>query len=202
MLFYKDPAETRDISIPWYLQNGDTISGSTWESTPDDLELSDEDYDNDVEPKTATTRTANGTLDTDYNVANTVVTTDGYTYVQTVTVRVGREVVPVAGILRSLPGGDGFDVQEAREIVEGWKGRVTASQGGSFTDEPYARSVIRRGAKSEIWGEILRQSGHLAADETTREEDKAEKLLKEYDASAATEEEVSQKVTSRHLERG
>jgi hypothetical protein len=202
MLFYKDPAETLGIAIPWYLSEGDTIASSTWEPEPDDLTLSDEDYDNDVEPKMATTWTAGGTLDTDYSVTNTVVTTDGYTYVQTATVRIGREVVPVSGILKSLPGGDGFDIQEAREIVEGWKGRVTASQGGSFVDEPYARSVIRRGAKSEIWGEILRQSGHLTADETTREEDKAEKLLKEYDASSATEEEISQKVTSRSLSRG
>jgi hypothetical protein len=202
MLFYKDPAGTLDVSIPWYLSEGDTISSSTWESTPDDLTLENEDFSNDVEPKTATVRAADGTLDTDYSLANTVVTTEGRTEVQTATVRVGREVVPVEGILRSLPGGDGFDIQEAREIVEGWKGRVTASQGGSFVDEPYARSVIRRGAKSEIWGEILRQSGHLTADETTREEDKAEKLLKEYDAASATEAEVGQKVTMRGLERG
>jgi hypothetical protein len=200
-LFYKEPTEKLDYSFEYELGTGETIASSVWTVAPVGLTLSNQVIVGNV----TTVRIDGGTIDTDYTLTNTVTTGGtgaGRKDVQLATVRVSTEIISTTSILSSLPGGDGFDLQEAREIVEGALGRVKAAQGGTFTDEPFARSVVRKLARAEIWGDILRQSGHLSADETTKEEDKAEKLLKEYDAATVVESEVSQKVTSRLLSRG
>ncbi len=202
-LFYKEPTEKFDYQLQWTLSSGDSIVSSVWASTPAGLTLSAPSFGVLTAPVYQTTTwIESGTLDTDYTLTNTIVTTQGRTDIQTVTIRVAVEIISTAAILASLPGGDGFEFQEAREIVESALARVKAAQGGVFTNEPFSRSVVRRLARAEIWGDILRQSGHLSADETTKEEDRADKILKEYDASKTLPTETNSKITTGSLLRG
>lgn len=206
--FYKEPGERLDYSYEWVLAPGDAITSSVWAATPVGLTLSDESFgastDPTDDPNTWLTLVwlMGGTDGTDYELTNTITTLAGRTDVQRTTVRVGKEIVPAAALLASLPGGDDFDLQQAREIVDAWVGRLAAVSGGPFPDEAYARSVVRKGAQREIFGEILRQSGHLGVDEITAEEERSRQLLKEYDDAKALPAERGQYITTWPVRRG
>lgn len=204
---YKLPNERLDYSFRWVLDVGDAIVSSSWQVTPAGLTLSGQSFAASGAGDDAwftVVWLSGGTDGTNYTLTNTITTAQGQGRIeeQSEIVRVGKEIVPAQDILRQLLGGDAFDLQYAREIVDGWVARLEAVSGGPFRDEPYARSVVRKGAKAEIWGEILRQSGRLSADETTKEEDRAEKLLKEYDAAKTLPAERSQYITTWPVARG
>ncbi len=201
-VFHKESAEKFSYSLAWDLGPRDRITSSTWTATPAGLVLSGQTFDNSANPKTTTVWVAGGADGTDYSMANAVVTALGREERRYATVRVGPELaegVSVVQILDQLPGGDAISQFEAHEVVEGWVGRLKAKNVESCPDEPFARSVVRKGAKAELWGEILRRSGRLAADETTREEARAEKLLEEYAAAKAL---PAERVHTRPILRG
>ena len=79
-----------------------------------------------------------------------------------------------------LSGGGGLSDTDIKEIIRGWEARVAAANGGTLENEPFARSVVRQGARAECEGEALRASGRVSPSETTGPEDRAEKLIKAY----------------------
>lgn len=201
-LFYKDPDEKLDYTFEWDIGT-DTIASSVWSISPTGPTIVTSSFSNATEPRTATVWISGGTQDAEHTLRNFITTAGGREDEQNATLRIATEIVPVGSILRSLPGGDGFDTQEAREIIEGWIARVKAAAGlTTFPNEPYARMVVRRGARAEVWGEILRQSGHLASDEASREEQRADKVFEEYDRIRSTPEETSSRITTRLTMRG
>lgn len=201
-LFYKDPDVTQTFTFQWDLPTGVTIASSTFTVTPAGVTIVSQSFSNATTPPTATVKLSGGTQDAEHTLRGFITDSTGDSHEQNATLRIATEIIPVAQILSSLPGGNGFDTQEAREILEGQIARLKALSGGTFPNEPYARTVVRKLTRAEIWGDILRQSGHLAADETTKEEDKAEKLLKEYDSSKSYPQETPSRLTTRAIERG
>lgn len=197
-ILYKELNQNASQYFDWSLPSGASISSSTWSAIPSGLTL----FGAAINGVRTSTEIAGGVIGVNYTLTNTIATTAGVSYSRTAALRVAIEQEWVMNLLTSIIGGEEFDLDNAREIVEGWVGRLKAANGGIFVDEPFARSVVRKGAKAEIWAEILRQDGYLAADETIKEEDKAEKLLKEYDASISFPAETNQRITTRLMARG
>lgn len=76
-------------------------------------------------------------------------------------------------------GGGGLSDGDIEDIIRGWQARVAAANGGTLENEPFARSVVRQGARAEFQGEVLRLSGQVQG--LTGAENLAEKVLTRYD---------------------
>jgi hypothetical protein len=88
-IFYKAPTAVADYGVDWSreLRDGDAVLTSSWSVTPDDPDFDDLVASIPVLTTTITGITlSGGTVDKKYKVVNTVVTKDGRTLPQTLTV--------------------------------------------------------------------------------------------------------------------
>lgn len=197
--FRKDPDAVEDFGRDWsvYLAD-DTIRTSEW-IVPVGL----------VKQRESNTTAATvvwisgGTDGQDYELVNRITTMQGRTADASLAIRIRSDPsqdFPISSDFKRgvFSGGGGLTDDDIEEIIRGWEARVTAANGGILENEPFARSVVRQGARAQFEGEALRMSGRLAPNEATGSEARVEKLLKGYGETRSAPDPVAAGPASVH----
>lgn len=177
----KDPGAVGDFTVDWSPYLGDdSINTSLWTGS-DGIVVDDFSHSDPF----STVWYSGGSDGGDYELVNRITTVGGRTEDDTLVVRVRRdpsEDFPIPSDLKKgvFSEGGGLTDDDLMEMIRGWEARVAAANGGILENEPFARSVVRQGAKAQFEGEVLRMSGRIDDGRRTFAESRAEAVMTSY----------------------
>lgn len=183
----KDPDSVEHFFLDWsdYLA-GDSIQTVEWIVPAGLAKVGEENT-----ATSATVRLSGGEDGQDYEVVSRVSTAGERTADDAIFVRVRNDPskdFPIPSDFKRgvFAEGGGLTDGDIMEMIRGWEARVAAANGGTLENEPFARSVVRQGAKAQFEGEVLRMSGRIDDGRRTFAESRAEAVMSSY-ASAKKE---------------